>query len=378
MADNKLPPSVYPPDEEGKEPLVFKHVDDYPEVPVTLTTMKFNKTGAWRNVKPVITDHKVGPCVGPCPMWVLIPKFMDLVVQERLEDAARVILERNPFPSITGRICPAPCEKPCNRRKLDEPVAIRSVERFLGDLGVIEEPGEPTGKKVAIVGSNIAGLAAAYYLRRWGHEVTVFESGSVICEHLRGREDLPEEVLEREIEKVKTMGAEIITNAADPDLSGFDAVLYAMTEVPKDADKTTGVTDDPRIFKAGHTEPVRSMGAAKKAALSVHQYLTGQEIKPEPRPSGVVTPSQVNYFHFPLAPRTKNEDMSKEEAIYEANRCFSCGNCNSCGNCWVYCPDNAIQWVNDLPVVNYDYCKGCGVCVVECPRGVIDLEPEWK
>ncbi|MCD6086675.1 MAG: 4Fe-4S binding protein, partial [Candidatus Hydrothermae bacterium] len=131
----------------------------------------------------------------------------------------------------------------------------------------------------------------------------------------------------------------------------------------------------------------------RKAAISIDQFLNGQEFSPEARPPLVVGYKEIQTEYFlhekrrdpkVLSVKERFEkpwdeevlQLSETEAIKEAVRCFSCGHCNSCGNCWVYCPDQSILWVDNAPQVDYDYCKGCGICTMECPRGIIDLVPE--
>jgi NADPH-dependent glutamate synthase beta subunit-like oxidoreductase/CO/xanthine dehydrogenase FAD-binding subunit len=121
------------------------------------------------------------PCSAHCPAKTDMPGYMDKIKKNDLAGAASILMEYNPIPAITGRVCPVFCEPECNRREFDDAVAIQCVERALGDhvldhaQDYYAPPAIETGKRVAVVGSGPAGLAAAFYLRRAGHSVTVYE-----------------------------------------------------------------------------------------------------------------------------------------------------------------------------------------------------------
>ena len=90
------------------------HVDNYPEIPVSLApTSTVLKTGAWRSVRPVLKT-RTAPCNAYCPAGISIPEYFDYLTQDKVEDAHSVFMERNPFPRITGRVCPRFCEHGCN------------------------------------------------------------------------------------------------------------------------------------------------------------------------------------------------------------------------------------------------------------------------
>ena len=121
------------------------------------------------------------PCELNCPNHADIPGLMSAVRRGDLRRAAGILLERNPMPAVTGRVCPHPCETDCGRRGHDAPVSIREVERFVGDriLEGMEEhfqaPKAETKKSVAVVGAGPAGMTAAYFLRKAGHRVTLID-----------------------------------------------------------------------------------------------------------------------------------------------------------------------------------------------------------
>jgi NADPH-dependent glutamate synthase beta subunit-like oxidoreductase len=172
-------------------------------------------TGNFRFYRPVYRD-KTPPCNNACPTGEQIQKYLDYVKHDRYLDGYVTILEDNPMPSVTGRVCYHPCETACNRAEHDEPIGIRSVERFLGDYGLAlpEDPIKQTlpplnGITVAIVGSGPAGVACAYHLRRRGYSSVIFEALEKPGGMLRAgipAWHLPEEVLDAEIAKLLALG----------------------------------------------------------------------------------------------------------------------------------------------------------------------------
>jgi len=183
------------------------------------------------------------PCSSYCPAHTDIPGYLSKVRTGDLAGAARILMNYNPLPAITGRICPVFCEPECNRRDLDDSVAIQCVERGVGDY-VLAHAGEfygppprESGKKVAIVGSGPAGLAAAFYLRRDGHKVTVYEkmpeAGGMLLYSVPPYR-LPKDVVRRQIEALRGMGITIEVGvdvggkvSFDALKKGFNAVLVA-------------------------------------------------------------------------------------------------------------------------------------------------------
>jgi NADPH-dependent glutamate synthase beta subunit-like oxidoreductase len=176
-------------------------------------------TGNWRAIRPVYRD-KMPPCNNACGTNEKIQGYLDLVKRGKYLDAYALIKEDMPFPSVTGRVCYHPCEQACNRGKYDEAISIRAVERFLGDLGQalprdVVKAGPPNGKKVAVVGSGPAGHSAAYQLARLGYQVTIFEKSPKAGGLNRGGIPdwvLPQDVLDREIERLVELGITIKTN----------------------------------------------------------------------------------------------------------------------------------------------------------------------
>ena len=154
-------------------------------------------------------------CAGHCPAHINIPGYLRHVRKGNMAEAARILLQYNPIPAITGRVCPIFCEPQCNRGEFDDPVAIHSVERGVGDFilahagDYFAPPKNESGKRVSIVGSGPAGLAAAYYLRKSGHAVTVFErmpeAGGMLLYSIPPFR-LPKEVVRKQIKALQLMG----------------------------------------------------------------------------------------------------------------------------------------------------------------------------
>jgi glutamate synthase (NADPH/NADH) small chain len=221
------------------------------------------RTQDWREVYRDFPDQRVQLqaarcmdcgvpfCNSGCPLNNLIPDWNDLVYKNRWRDAMLALHATNNFPEFTGRICPAPCEAACVLGINEKPVSIKAVECAIVDHAFAEgwirpEPAPKlTGKRVAIIGSGPAGLAAAQQLARTGHAVTVFEKSDRIGGLLRyGIPDFKMEKrwIDRRMEQMRGEGVEFITNAAvgesisvDDLRHDYQAVLIAMgAEQPRE------------------------------------------------------------------------------------------------------------------------------------------------
>ncbi len=194
--------------------------------------------------------HKTPPCQGGCPSgedirgWLAIGRGQekppaDMPWQEYM---FRRSTDSNPFPSMMGRVCPAPCQDSCNRNDVEDTVGINAVEQFIGDNALTQgygfTSGADTGKKVAIIGGGVAGLSAAYQLRRLGHGVTVFERDPELGGMARygiPNYRIPRDSLAGEIQRIVDMGVEVKTGVSvGTDISieqlenDYDSILWAL------------------------------------------------------------------------------------------------------------------------------------------------------
>jgi formate dehydrogenase (NADP+) beta subunit len=168
-----------------------------------------------RILKEYTTDDCTTPCQRACPAGINISGYISAMADGDHAKAVRIIKERNPFPTVIGRICPRPCENECRRQYVDEPVAINSLKRYAADLE--KEQGRhvhpfkapDTGRKVAIIGGGIEGLSAAFFSARLGHTVAVYEAADKMGGLLRSaiaRNRLPMDILDWDIEGIAEMG----------------------------------------------------------------------------------------------------------------------------------------------------------------------------
>ncbi len=176
------------------------------------------------NLELLLSNH-VGdcrpPCVLACPAQTDCQGYVGLIANGQFDEAIEMIKEKIPLPGAIGRVCPHPCEEHCRRKLVDEPISIAWLKRFAADTDMFgEDPflpeiPAPTGKRVAVIGGGPYGLSAAYFLRRMGHEVTIFEAMPKLGGMLRygiPEYRLPKEILDEEIYLIERMGVELKPN----------------------------------------------------------------------------------------------------------------------------------------------------------------------
>lgn len=372
----------------------------------------------------LLSDH-VGDCTAPCqracPLHVDIPRLLQQLSVGRLQDAVATLRDTVPLPAVLARLCSGPCASACRRGRIDEPLAICQVQRFVADAGFQAcNPYLPpcaltTGKRVAIVGAGPTGLAAAYALLRAGHACTLFDRHSELGGTLRtetSEAELPRAVLDAEIATIKKLGAHLELNtlihsarALANVQSEFDAVLLAPGALAPQAaeccgllvqdarlqvDSVTRQTAYPAVFAAGSAvRPerllVRALADGKAVAHNIDQYLRGVqptgEILPFNMPAGQLTPQEYQELAAHATSRdgvSVEGDLTWEQAQTEATRCLHC-ECGKQDACKLrhYAqlykaqaskyrgPRRTLARHHDHPLVIYDpgKCIQCGLCI---------------
>ncbi len=203
------------------------------------------KTMAQRLLKFNQEDDALAPCQQTCPAEINIPKYISQIKKGDYEGAVNTIRERNPLLLSCGRVCPHPCESDCRRGIEDEPVSINQLKRFVADFEMNSGKRLPIScapekdKKVAVIGGGPAGLSCAFFLRRIGYKVTIFEAmpklGGIIRYGIPEYR-LPKKTLDWEIEGITNLGIEVHTNVrlgVDFEIdsliaAGYDAIFMGI------------------------------------------------------------------------------------------------------------------------------------------------------
>jgi NADPH-dependent glutamate synthase beta subunit-like oxidoreductase/ferredoxin len=371
----------------------------------------------------LMSDH-VGDCEAPCslscPANMNIPEMNRLIASEKFEEALKVVKEDIALPYILGYICPAPCEKACRRKQVDDAVSVCLLKRFVA----VENKEKPVGKtndlKVAIIGSGPAGLAAAYYLLKSGYSCVIFDKNEQAGGALRYSipdNELPKDVLDTEVDIIRNLGAEfrfntLITNEIfESEIrSKFDAVILATGDVSaynhliqlfqnsKTGIETTEGTFETSVngvFASGNVirsqkMAVRAVAQGKVAAMSAIQYLKGLKPKKNHKQFNskfdkLQQPEFSEYLKESIPDKRLSpqngflQGFSPSEAVNEAKRCMNC-DCRKPHTCKlrIYADEYQVDrkkyltthrnlvvkhFHHDMVVYEPEKCIRCGLCV---------------
>jgi glutamate synthase (NADPH) small chain len=255
--------------EEGYEP-VDKRVKNYKEFVIGLTPEQAKQQGAR------CMDCGTPFCNSGCPVNNIIPDFNDLVYHQDWKQAIEVLHSTNNFPDFTGRVCPAPCEAACVLNINNDPIGIKSIEHAIVDRAWQEGWIKPqpaavkTGKKVAVVGSGPAGMAAAQQLARAGHSVTVFEKNDTVGGLLRfGIPDFKfdKSHIDRRVKQMEAEGVVFKTNTIVGDMpKGSKVTNWAKDTVTPEQLKK----DFDAVLLAGGSEQSRDLPVPGRDLAGIH------------------------------------------------------------------------------------------------------------
>jgi len=331
-------------------------------------------------IELLLSDH-VGDCLGPCmigcPAKMNIPMMIRQIAAGDFKTAIKTVKRDIPLPAILGRICSAPCEKVCRRAQSDEAVSICLLKRFVADWDLASsnpfqpQCAEPTGKKIAIIGTGPAGLSAAYYLGQYGIDCVIYDKHEKPGGTLRygdiDRSILPETIIDQEITQLLSLGIQFKGNTEvgksvtlEELKSQYDALLLTVganwedTGIDWEVDSADGkmkvsrlnyATSIPGIFAAGgcigsRNLFIRRIADGKEAAVSIKSALLGDGNCPGSGYNhrlGLLAPDELAVMMKQVADSARIVPeaiggLMETQAKEEAARCMHC-DCRKSEDC---------------------------------------------
>lgn len=365
------------------------------------------------------------PCQRVCPAEMDIPRMNRLIASGKMKDALQNVQQTIALPSILGYICPAPCEKACRRKDIDEPVSICLLKRFVGENENLTPVLKPrNGISVAVIGAGPAGLAAAFYLVKNGFSCTLYDSGDLPGGKMRTdipEERLPRKVLDAEIEIIRSMGVQFIQNTnidaqaiktqlaekyqyillaigaeTNIDLSQFTATTFSGIRDLEIWKTGKAVILAPRQIPSKSKMAVRAAGLGRKLCEWTMEFIENQAVElPERKFNSTYKriPEIEREEFLKEAKNHKQQEktatfltgFSPEQAIKEAQRCLHC-DCREKDNCTlrnlstvykasqrVYILDKPLKTEKNLShkliIFEKLKCIKCGICIQTAQKG---------
>ena len=386
----------------------------------------FEDESAFLYIHPTITLRRP-PCQAVCPAGIPVSLMNRLIAQKKTREALHVLLDVTPFPEWLCGECGRPCEKACNRGHLNQtagPIPIARLERHAASWLPDATPPRavPSGRKIAVLGRNTTGLAAAYFLCRLGHGVTIMGNEKEFEESCASAE--ARDALERVQRYLSDCGAVFAEPIPAPETAsaGFDAVIFCSgmdkAEHAISGERKGGSSGISLPGVAGRhsllvscgsgreaplfvlteksSSPAAATAAARLAASAADTVLAGssperlawlrilsdgtveREMLPVNMPEDLKPVTTVraedlcNPSYFAGYPAFREQLSSLESLEEQAMGCFHCGKCIGCGICVSVCPGDVLEMENDRPLVRYpDECIHCAACMLDCPSSAI-------
>lgn len=385
---------------------------------VTHTANIYKEVGAamdqveLRRLESKCSQENPPACTAGCPIHVDVRKLMLAIQNQDWKSAASILQQKQPFPGIISRICDHPCEDVCKRKDVGATVAISNLERFclenhapkIANVG----PVTPKSQTVAVVGSGLRGLTAAYDLARKGYIVTLFEKSDRLGGNLwkYPEQQLPAQVIENELSVLNRPNVTIERNTGitRQDLSQlkerFDALYIGFAAQSEDAlellgensrvDPISCTTPIAGVFaggQLGNNSPINAVADGRRGTVSIDRYLQGASLTASRDREGAFESKLfVNVKKIPSLPAVpmSNEagGYTGEEAVQEAGRCLNC-QCLECVKACKYLesfggyPKKYLREIynNESIVMGTRHankminsCTQCGLCAEVCPN----------
>ncbi len=360
-------------------------------------------------------------CTAGCPIHVDARKLMLAVQKQDLPSALKVLQQKQPFPGIISRICDHPCEDVCKRRDVGAPLAISALEKYCVQNQIENKakvgPIPPKSQKVAVIGSGLRGLTAAYDLAKKGYKVSLLEKADRLGGNLWDfpEHQLPPEVIVEELSVLNRLNVQIDLNTAitRQDLprlqEEFNVVYLGFAKQSNELEELLGEQCEVDLVTcaapitgifcgtlSGNDSPIRSVADGRKAAVSIDRFLQGVSLTASREGEGSYESKLfVNTNGIAPLPAVPMRDAqggyTAAEAVLEAGRCLNC-QCLECVKACKYIenyggyPKKYLRQIynNDTIVMGMRHankminsCNLCGLCAEVCPQG-LDLGATCK